>query len=207
VAIYGRPVFTIDDLHSTASDLLVRVQSRGWNPDLIVGIERGGAEIARAMSTDSGIPLVTLRIQRPSTSAKNQAPNMLRGVLPRAPRWAADLLRRLEDQWLTLKVKDSPTVPQAMGDISDRDTHGDLGLLSRASCILIVDDAIDSGSTLTAASDYVDQRSAPTAVTVRAVVTRTRPKSPQAISPEVVLHEGVLVRFPWALDYRPPRRG
>jgi hypoxanthine phosphoribosyltransferase len=206
VAIYGRPVITIDDLHSTANDLLRTVRSRGWQPDLIVGIERGGAEIARAMSADSHIPLLTLQLQRPSTSTKNRVESLLGGMLRRSPRWAADLLRHIEDWLLRIRLEDSPAATPVMATDDER-VHGDTGLLARASCILVVDDAIDSGNTLAAASRYIEENCAARATLVRAVVTRTRTASTQAISPEVVLHEGVLVRFPWALDYRPPRDG
>lgn len=204
VAINGRRVITIDDLQATASELLERVRSQGWEPDLVVGIERGGAEIARVMSAESRLPLVTLRIQRPSTSKKNRGADILRGVLRRSPRWAADILRQIEDWWLRRKHTASPP---AFDDAHDLDVRGDSELLNRATCTLIVDDAIDSGSTLAMASDFVAGRSAATSTLVRAVVARTRPPQAQAVSPEVVLHERVLVRFPWALDYRPPRDG
>lgn len=203
----GRRVIAIDDLNAVAATLLEGIHARGWSPDLIVGIERGGAEIARRMSGDSGIPLLTMRIQRPSTHSKTRAERVLGTVLRRVPRTVADQARHVEDWWLRRNEKNvesaAPEAPQARAF----DMHGDQALLTEARCVLLVDDAIDSGRTLTAASADVRAKCRPEAELVHAVVTRTRPASATAVEPEVVLHEGVLVRFPWALDYRPPRGG
>lgn len=200
----GRSVITIHKLEPLADEILQQVRRRGWVPDLIVGIERGGAEIARAVSISSGIPLHTVRLQRPSTHAKSDKGRMLAVLMPRIPRWMADVMRRTEDRVLqlqsTIASRRNTAGARPRPIVADPAEN-----IATAKTILLVDDAIDSGSTMSSVQAYLKGVSAGDAEIICAVVARTRSPRHQVVAPEIVLYEETLVRFPWALDYRPPR--
>lgn len=68
-----------------------------------------------------------------------------------------------------------------------------------AKTILVVDDAVDSGATMQAVVGAVKKANPAAHVVTAAVVVTT--KTP-VVRPDFHLYDKVLIRFPWAHDYR-----
>ncbi len=164
-------------------ELQVLIASSGFRPDAIVGIRTGGFYVAENMF--ESIPHYYTEFQRPSTKLKHGG---LKRILKLLPRSVKDGLRILESHALArnsnkalkdVKIEVCPAIPD------------------EARNILIVDDAVDSGATLSIVQQSI-AKSNPDATIASAVITVTT--SSPAIHPEYFLYNRVLVRFPWSLD-------
>ncbi len=169
---------------------LEREVASSFMPDLVVGIATGGDYVAVRMF--GWVPHVSLTLQRPTTAGKKRA-GLLFGLLRRLPRRVSDLLRIAEARVLALRTPHVPRIELDPEFVSD---------LRAARRILVVDDAIDSGATMSAVLEAV--RSVEGVREVRsAALTVTTPRP--LVSPDFALwRDGVLVRFPWSNDFRQP---
>lgn len=161
----------------------------GFEFDILVGIASGGWYVARHMPAPVRLS-VTLR--RASTATKKK---LLPSLLKYLPRSVCDMLRIAESRFYgLLSHLRKPHVSSI--DLSDEvlDT-----LRSRPDArILIVDDAVDSGSTLLTVRESIAGE-LPKAEIRTAVITQTR-RDP-LIRPDYKLFPtGTIVRFPWAPD-------
>lgn len=152
-------------------------------PDIVVGIAHGGVEVARNMFDK--LPHVTVDAHRPSTSVKNSHPRLM-ACIKRLPRWAKNTLRILENRILTSKKPGVPVVsfnPSALAGFRR---------------ILVVDDAVDSGSTARTVLDVLGSLpgSPSTALAVITVTTR----NPITNADFALYRNGTLIRFPWSMD-------
>ena len=153
-------------------------------PDLVVGIASGGEHVARQIFPTVAHASVTCR--RPSTAIKAAIGPVfsLVRILPRAMR---DGLRMMEARRLRGgSRREAPHVDIPEEALSARD-------------ILVVDDAVDSGTTMRAVVQAL-RKANPAARIRTAAIVVTMPE-PQ-IWPDTVLFTNVLIRFPWARDYR-----
>ena len=184
-------VITLDPKQFVDICVQIRNMTAHFNPDLIVGIPTGGAFVAKAVG--NGTPICNIKLQRPSTQKKNKPIlRMLMRILPYA---VLDRLRIIEAKRLQ---KESKAHADARVDIPST-VHA---AIARASRILILDDAIDSGHTMLAIKKAVTATNPSADVRTAAItVTTTNP----AIIPDYCIYtNSTLIRFPWSMDYKCP---
>jgi hypoxanthine phosphoribosyltransferase len=166
-----------------------------FEPDLVVGIATGGAYVAEAMLAHlPGRPtLVTVKIQRPATSAKEAL--RLSALVSSLPRSLADLLRWLEVEYreATLRTDVLPD-PERTAELAE-----EIGLHTGAQTArcLIVDDTIDSGRTMRMAEAAV-ALAHPGIELKTAVLASTWRKPP--VVPDFYLFDRPLLCLPWSMD-------
>lgn len=152
-------------------------------PDVVLGIASGGVYVAAEMFP--GLPHAQVVCRRPSTSRKNRH-GRLTAMLRHMPIWMCDMLRRIEAHVLAGRERPVPAVevPRSVVD---------------ARTVLVVDDAVDSGTTMQAVVEGVERANPAARVMTAAIVVTTA--SP-VIRPDFNLYDNILIRFPWAHDYR-----
>jgi uncharacterized protein len=180
---------------ATACDSLMHQVLASYRPDLLVGIRTGGHVVAEAMARASPtpIPVLPLTCRRGSTDAKSP----LRPLLAVLPRQAVDGLRWLEHRLLSTRRR-AHAKPQRI-DRTEAATIGRYLAHGPASQrVLVVDDAVDSGTTLATVLRVLREAS-PAGTQFRcAAVTVTLPQP--LVEPDFMLYRGVLCRFPWSFD-------
>lgn len=179
------------DFAGACQSLAAEIVAAGYRPDVVVGIASGGWVIAQEMMQGgafSGAQYCQVRCRRPSSTFKDRA--FVKAIIRRLPRWLSDSLRAAEARVIGRKSASAPRLVEASEDV--------LRVLAGSGQILVVDDAVDSGSTLRAVVERVRSVAKPESLIVTAAVTLTNPEA--AIAPDIVLHRGVLIRFPWAPD-------
>lgn len=182
-------VITLDQTKFTAEcrRLADEVISSGFKPDLIVGIRTGGEYVAReVMQAFPDARLAIVELQRPSTRSKS----LFRSLLRRLPRRVLDIMRMAEAQLLALKPKGCvPDIALPQGLVGD-------GVRK----ILVVDDAVDSGVTLSVIVKAI-RREHPAATVRTSVITVTTLRP--LIRPDHSLYNNrTLIRFPWSMDMK-----
>lgn len=171
----------------------------GFRPEAVIGIATGGVHVVEAMSLPASVDVHTCRLSRPTTQAKESSG--AQRVLKRLPVRLADWLRLLEDGWLErAPVKPAEPTPTL---IEQTDAIGKQLSAHGTKRILIVDDAVDSGSTLKCVLDAVKARLPADAQVITGVLTVTRSANRRCITPDHFVLEQVLLRFPWSNDYKP----
>jgi hypoxanthine phosphoribosyltransferase len=191
-----RPQFlSVNDeqLATLSAALVDRV--RDMDPDLLIGLATGGVYVADAMRLAYGSeapPLVTLRIRRPSTATKERL--SVDAVLSRLPTKVSYLLRWVEVELRECALSREHT-PEPVRSNLIRPTDG--ALIAKAERVLIVDDTVDSGRTLSAAVATVKAHN-PRCQVRTATIASTWRRPP--VTPEYVLLPRTLVRFGWSLD-------
>jgi len=156
----------------------------GTAPDLVVGIASGGVHVAERIFPAA--PHVSVSCRRPSTATKTRMEPVFKLIrlLPLAVR---DRLRVFE----ATRLRRSRPHPMPSVNVPDAARH--------ARDILVVDDAVDSGATMRAVTEAI--RTANPGARIRtAAITVTTPMP--LIWPDMTLYTNVLIRFPWARDYR-----
>ncbi len=167
-------------------------------PDMLVGIRTGGLHVADSMAKSVGfsLPVMSLTCRRPSTATKSKF-SAVKKIVSSLPRPLVDKLRVIEHAMLTKKPQRSRPEgysfdPNEMAMLEDW-----LRAAGPNPSIVVVDDAVDTGTTLSLVLDAVSQR-APGGQVRSAVitVTTTRPWA----TPRYTLYRRQLCRFPWSLD-------
>lgn len=181
--------------------------SQGFHPDLIVTIATGGDFVGAEMF--KAIPHVSVRLQRPSTAKKR---GLMMNLIRHLPRFLKDRLRIAESIYLSRKRSssmESSTISKE--ESANLITESVKDAVADAQRILIVDDAVDSGVTLSkvvealkgirAEADSNSQhdeadRSRKIATAVITVTTGN-----PVIQPTYTLYnDRTLIRFPWSAD-------
>lgn len=167
-------------------------------PDVLIGIRTGGLYVAESMAkaVKFSLPVLSLTCRRKSTAAKNRLGPVKR-LIAALPRPIVDRLRVIEHKMQTR----GPSRSRFDNFTFD---HGELAILDDwlreagpNPRILVVDDAVDTGTTLALVLDAVAHR-APEADIRSAVITVTTER-PWA-TPRYTLYRRQLCRFPWSLD-------
>jgi len=162
--------------------------------DALIGIANGGVAVAREMAKIVGAPLFTVRLQRPTTKRKNR---FIRSIIRHLPKAVNNTLRKLEAlcyMWIR-KGKSGACKSECVEIPAELEEflHG-LG----NGCVLVADDAVDSGCTLRSVLTALKAMS-PDVMFKSAVITVTT--SSASITPDYFLYnDGTLIRFPWSMD-------
>ena len=173
--------------------LFAEVVAAWGSVDVIVAIATGGVHVANALPSADRPPVLTCRLQRPSTKRR---PRPLR--LSNLPYLLTDELRRLEDG--AAARRSSVTLPEPPDLARDLDAVAALAGKHGWTRVLVLDDAVDSGVTLAAVTGGLRRRLGAKAEVRSAAITQTRPEPAEL--PGVVIYRGVLCRFPWSDDFR-----
>lgn len=168
-------------------------------PVALIGIATGGAVVARLVHGELLKELHDLRCfdlsaSRASTIVKRRS--NIRYVFRILPLFILDFLRIVESLMLRFNMKSSE-VPERYVKFSDEL----LAYLKDAQngCVYIVDDAIDSGATMSRVLAMLKEVNSALEFKVASlVVTQETP----LLTPDVSLYNKVLIRFPWSDDYK-----
>ena len=184
-------------LAEACHQLSCRVKAGGFTPSLLIGIQHGGAEVARRMRNDfPEAAYCEVRLSRPGTEQKSNG--LAHRLLQHLPLWICNTLRIVEsrvNEWRS-KGKD----PVRIGTIRlPQDITSTLSNPSNPS-ILLIDDAIDTGATIQQARLQLLKQFPDITIRV-AVITVTIPH-PICDADFCLYHNRTLCRFPWSNDYR-----
>lgn len=160
-------------------------QARAFDPDLILTVARGGDFLGQHMFT--GVHHVSVRCQRPSTASKGR---WLKTISRQLPLWVRNLMRCAEARVLASRR------PNVAPVTFDSDVQA---AICRAGRVLVVDDAIDSGSTMSAVITALNAIPGNRRTAV-AVITVTQ-KNPSIQAQYALYRSETLVRFPWSDDF------
>ena len=193
-------VITLDDdsFDDACADLALRLAEKG-RYDAVVGVRTGGAVVAAKvyeilLQSDSNIKYFEAGAARSTTAAKKKGG--IKAVIRLMPRVMQDVLRNIEHLFVALTTA-LPFEKQRSVQVDD-DLQEYLATTAGAR-LCVVDDAIDSGATIRSLVDEV-RRLAPEVVITTAVLVVTL-RGP-VVRPDVSVFDGVLVRFPWAVDVK-----
>ena len=186
------------ELEKLSLTLLEAVQKAHGNIDTLVGIASGGAYISRIMQKklrSEGWHGSYFELSLPRSSTQTKRAFGLKRLLTKLPYSILDLLRKAESRFhearkpakCDLSSKQVPLLPE------------EKQIIGTAQSLLIVDDAVDTGTTLLAVKQTI-QKINPDIKIITAVLTVTH-KTPY-IEPDHTLFRDVLLRCPWAEDYK-----
>ncbi len=181
---------------NACAELQRQVDAR-FRPTLLIGIRTGGYTVALAMQSSAArdLSVSPLTCRRASTRTKAGVPG-LAAVLTRLPVPMLDQLRRLEHRLLTGRKR--PLGERTLDPDEAAALQAQLTSLPSGSCVVAVDDAVDSGATLAMVMAFARGASPPGVSIHSAAITVTTDEP--AVRPDVALYQGVLCRFPWSFD-------
>jgi hypoxanthine phosphoribosyltransferase len=178
---------------------LMRLVVEDGLPDALIGIRTGGFYVADAMADamNQSMPVLSVTCRRPSTRYKGGLSG-LKAIIAKLPRPIVDRLRMIEHAVLTRRSRPTRQVDFQFdaAEIAALDIW--LEQAGSHPRIVIVDDAVDSGATLSHVLRLVTDRAPAGATICCAVITVTTAQP--LIQPDYALYRQQLCRFPWSLD-------
>lgn len=178
---------------------MIVAECSGKRYDAIIGIRRGGAYVCdafcRAFPEDLYRERHDVTLQRPGTHRKG---GLTGKILRRLPVKILDLLRIAESRLLSLLHRHKGTKAPPQTDIDTELAAIITGTENPR--ILLIDDAIDSGQTLSAVISSLKNIN-PTAMVEAAVITETT-DSPLVRANYTIYRNRTLIRFPWSNDFK-----
>ena len=164
------------------------------NIDLIVGVLGGGGYVVDEIRTEfSSTEIRFAEINREQELKDNVLVRFLLRILPYG---VLNTLRVVESKRIKKKLKfiesDDLTQHNVSFDTSGLDT-------TKVKNILIVDDAIDSGSTMIKVKRKMEAHFQDSKI-ITAVISWTIHDA--LLKPDYYLYKNTLVRFPWSKDYK-----
>lgn len=164
---------------------------------MILAVKKGGSFVARSFLKSYPEELVKffgeVDLHRPSTKYKK---GVLVKILPHVPLWILNAMRRTEAAMLKFSQHlREPRVPHLdlAPDIASRLEGG-------VPEVLLIDDAVDSGTTARGVIDAVLRANPKARVKLMAITVTT--ESPLVMADYYTYNNGTLVRFPWSKDYK-----
>ena len=174
------------------------------SPDILVGIRTGGFVVAEAMIAAAAhdCPLLLPITRRRASTARKSGNAWIGKLLRRLPYSVTDRIRLLEHRAIAGRRarRKAAATPDKLWE-PDAAEAGALADAIRArpgARVLVVDDAVDTGTTLRAVRALIlsiDPRA-----DVRSAVLVTTTDAPIA-KPDMSLFNDVLCRFPWSHDF------
>jgi len=185
-------------LNSHSNELANKVLKSSWQPELIIGIRTGGVYIAKPLYDELQKYHVTfyneVSLSRPSTKKKKKF--RVDKVLKKLPYFLLNLLRNVE-VFIFEKSKTKNYINSREQNIQIDDTlHQQILSCNK---ILLVDDAIDTGTTIVAIKNRFLSLNKDAEIKIAALTTTH--KIP-FIDADYSLYNRVLLRCPWAQDYK-----
>ena len=179
--------------------LLSKIDKDSTTIDMIIGVATGGIYVSQPIYEElkkqkwEGI-YTEMKLSRSSTEKKETLG--AKKILTKLPYPLLNILRTLEVKYFeTFKSKDyDNTLEQRVHFTNDQ-----INDIKQAKTLLLIDDAIDTGSTIMALKNVI-QKINPAGTVKVAVLTVTHNKP--YIEPDYTLYKKVLLRCPWAMDYK-----
>lgn len=166
--------------------------------DLMVGVRRGGVFVADAVQNHLPQGFCRMRtnikLQRPSTRGKGAR---LAAVLGNTPLWMLNSARILESHWLQWRDKFRKNRECTRKFVVD---GGELPPLPPGANVLLIDDAIDTGATISAVRKGLVDKYGNINFKIAAITVTT--DAPALDADFYTYHDRTLVRFPWSIDYK-----
>lgn len=177
------------DITEYVTHIVRKMEADGYHPDAVIGILSGGVPIADIFAQQLGLNGgVALRISVFRQTSKNKK-RFLSRIVKLLPTKILDYLRILEAK-MTFRGHTRRRVFDVVLPVELEDT--------RYSKILIVDDAIDSGATMSEVLKQVSKEY-PNIEIKTAVMTVTTDNP--IVCPDYCMYKNsILMRFPWSLD-------
>jgi len=162
-----------------------------YAPDVVIGVEDGGAWVTRELRRQSAFDAVyaTVSTQRSGTRTKARTARLL----SRLPLVIRDGLRLAEHAFRVHRAGRG-AVPRRVVAFPE----GTRAAVALAHRVLIVDDAVDSGATLKAVLRQVETTTNAEVRTAALAMTFPQP----VVAPDFVIYRNVLLRLPWSSDAR-----
>ena len=181
---------------------LLRTAASDGMPDLLIGIPTGGRFVGQSMAAATGgaLPMLPLTCRRPSTRLKPTGSTIARRMIAGFPRPVVDRLRLVEHALLNHRPPKQPATPFEFDGDELADIATWIASAGKRLSILIVDDAVDSGATLSQVMNMIRLTAPETAEIRTAAITVTT--SEPLVQPDYAMFHGALCRFPWSLDAR-----
>lgn len=185
----GRKVITLRDRELKDRCMeLSHLIDRDYKPDLVVGIATGGVMVAGMMFPS--VQHCDVVVRRPSTRNKN---SFFKAFLSVMPMWILDRMRILEAWWLE-KTSDASKIRNL--DLSEETAR----IITRSCRVLVVDDAVDSGVTLSSVLQAIGKVGG--SREVRSAVITVTTGSPVVRPDYCLFNDNTLIRFPWSSDMK-----
>ncbi|MDR2407610.1 MAG: hypothetical protein LBE13_05825 [Bacteroidales bacterium] len=184
-----------EDFNTACKDLTNKIKN-SFIPDIIVSIPTGGRDVGKMILKEldnKDILYAEIKVQRNTTKIKEI--KIIHYVIKNIPKFLANWIRILEIEIMLIKLKFKKTIRTGTVEL---DENIDAFLKQGYKNILVVDDAIDSGSTVEFICSYI-KKNYPTNIIKIAVITVTTNK-PLVDADYFLYHNRTLVRFPWSHD-------
>lgn len=189
---------TEEGLSALSAQLLAHVRQSDFHPDALIGIATGGLRVVDAMPAE-GLLTMSCTLRRPGTERKQTA-RCVKQLIRRLPVPVCDAIRIAEDFYLERRpIGEEPPLSDQLLEEAER-----IGSEVRAADvqrIALVDDAVDSGTTMARVAGVLTRHLPPTVDMRTAVLTTTRVPARSAHVPDYTLFERTLLRFPWSMDF------
>ncbi len=188
--------FDMNEFRGKCRDLASLVNAGGVKPCYVIGIRNGGAIVADEISSAfPGAMKGYVASRRPSTAEKKKGGRALRRLFRIMPLAVLDVLRMAESVALRFRKDERRSVEWDEATLALFAAHD-----NEKPCVLLVDDAVDSGYTLRdVALDLMARL--PGCRIVTAALTVTTPH-PVMTADYALYRDNTLVRFPWSIDAR-----
>lgn len=181
---------TNKDLALFSKDVIKHLDINSFEQILVVGVASGGVPIAKIVSQQLGnnATYFEVKCQRPSTKTKEQGlfSKVFDLIIKVSPKFILNILRNIEHIMLSKKRPPErvviPVVP--------------LNTEVPFDCILIIDDAVDSGYSLEKVVNFFKAKAN---IPLFSAVYVTTQKDP-VFKADFSYKNNVLVRFPWSKD-------
>lgn len=187
------------DLFDDACDRLANAIADEYAPDVIIGIESGGAVVAQQMFDKllGHFPqLQYFNVSAYRNSSKTKRKYKVSDFLCVLPDILLNSLRLLEHYVLSVTMYANVSQPRNV-EINTA-LKGYLERLSEG-CVFLVDDAIDSGATMNEVIGVLKKINP--ALDYRTTALVLTQKTSHFV-PDLSLYNNVLIRFPWSNDFK-----
>lgn len=188
-----------EDLHAHTHALTQQIMQKEMKINLLIGIATGGVFISRPLheilkKNGWNGQYAEIKLSRPSTNLKKKW--KFKSLLTKLPYAILDILRILEvSLFESLKSKNYDSTKESTISLPTSLINS----IKKADSLLLIDDAIDTGTTILAIKHVIKDLNPNIDIKI-GVLTVTH-KAPY-IQPDYTLYRGVLLRCPWAEDYK-----
>jgi hypoxanthine phosphoribosyltransferase len=188
-----------DRLTDLSQQLLMLIQKDNLKIDMLIGIATGGIYVSQPIYKKLQEEAwqgayAEIKLSRPSTQKKESLG--VKKVLTKLPYFLSNILRVLEVKFLE---KFKATSYDKSKEKHIHFSEKQIKEIQNTQTLLLIDDAIDTGSTMLALKNVI-QKINPS-ITIKTAVLTVTHKQPY-LEPDYTLYKDVLLRCPWAMDYK-----